>query len=86
MTPSSPNDIDDAPPGGACVRVVRRSVSTLLQFWSNPFANALLDVIVVVVVVVVDSRRRSSRAVRCDARLSFARVGVDVVGAPRVGV
>ena len=38
-----PKQIWLCPPGGACTRVVGRSVMPLPQFWSDPFANALDD-------------------------------------------
>ena len=37
-----PSEKDVWPPGGACRRVVERSVMTLPQFWLEPFAKALL--------------------------------------------
>jgi hypothetical protein len=38
-----PNVMEDAPPGGAWMRVMRRSVSTLPAFWFVPVAYWLDD-------------------------------------------
>jgi len=40
---SLPKEIWEWPPGGAWMRVVGRSVMPLPQFWSDPFAKALLE-------------------------------------------
>ena len=44
-SPSAPNEMLERPPGGACVRVVGRSVRTLPLFWFAFVANAFEDVI-----------------------------------------
>jgi hypothetical protein len=62
-SPSAPNEMLERPPGGACVRVVGRSVRTLPLFWFAPLANAFEDVIARAAAPIRDARRsRRSRA------------------------